>query len=94
MKALKWQSDGHNNPSQNEALKTLGEKERHGNYVNGRPFQKTEQEMEPLRAVMEPLERKMKCKWREKHTFFLRTVLLDGHPSRLTWVPNSTVSVR
>lgn len=52
--------------------KDSGREERHGTYVNGHPVQKTEQEMEPLRAIMEPLERKMKCKWREKHSVFFK----------------------
>ena len=56
--------------------KDSGREERHGTYVNGHPVQKAEQEMEPLRAVMEPLERKMKCKWREKVSF----KDVDGHP--------------
>lgn len=39
--------------------KDTGREEWCGNYVNGHPVQKSEQEMEPLK-------RKMKCKWRGK----------------------------
>ncbi len=66
--------------------KDSGREERHGTYVNGHPVQKTEQEMEPLRAVMEPPQEENEMQMEGKRHCLLRTVLVDGHPLGLKWL--------